>query len=383
MDIKKYIIINLCLLFLVGCSLPAWANEEIETDVEVIDQSETISDSGLPVVDVSENSINAIAEAVSESFTYAFQYYITLNNGMNIIIDTDTENALDNYHFVIYFDGTSYSYYISEASFTAADVVDNGDGSYDFTLIKSTQGIKAFPISGLRDGFVLEKQTFYSGSNVYVNPSKKACTIVYSNRSIVDEFGNTFYSAVSGDITVTHYVSFETGIDGYKIESIPVSEFELPEFDYEGYRFEGWFLDQELTQPYNSSYVFTDNTTLFAKAIELYDISFVNGFFDVVWESTNQIDLVFPETDIDSNFVFTGWYLNSDFTNQYTNDYVFTEDTVLYAKYVEISSATVFVRSLFDSFTALFEVEAIKYILSLFGLVFVIGMIKVIISSRF
>lgn len=91
------------------------------------------------------------------------------------------------------------------------------------------------------------------------------------------------------------------------------------------------------------------------------------------------VDLAYP------GYIFAGWYLDADFLTpfNFTSDYQFTQNTILYAKFIEKPPMTVFHETIFDSFKVLFECEPMLYILALTGLICIIGIGRVFIRTRF
>lgn len=385
MDIRKYLIICISILLLVGCS-PAWAVDDIESNpaqLEVTDPAVlTINDdvsAQLPLVDVSEQSIQAIAETTNsyDGVQYSYQYVIEIEQSQKFIIDTNIDNFFELYDCVIHrFSMNNVKFYVWPKD---SDLV---------TFYKSNSNTYADMSSGSYCGYAVYKSTYgflmsFDDVSDLSGSARSGYGIEFATCHIFDsKTGNLLYES-SFAPPIPNYVYFNTGIEGYDIDRLPFDDFfELPVFEHEGYRFIDWYLEPTFETVYYPEMDITEDITLYAKTERVYTINFVNGFFDVNWESTNHIDLIFPDVNIDDAYNFVGWFLDSSFETPYYSGFEITDDITLYAKYTEISAPTVLTRSIFDGLTSLFEVQAIKYILSLMVLVVVIGIFKILISTR-
>ncbi|MCF7924862.1 MAG: S8 family serine peptidase, partial [Candidatus Izimaplasma sp.] len=134
-------------------------------------------------------------------------------------------------------------------------------------------------------------------------------------------------------------VSFDSN-GGTQYESIWINaslNYEVP-FTPElvNYTFVGWYLDQALTIPYTSEYIFKSNTVLYAKyeviyyTVNLYSESNIIETIEIA--SGDNID-VLPTLDKE-NYFFEGWYYEVDFQTKYT-DQIINENVTLYAKFVK------------------------------------------------
>lgn len=113
-------------------------------------------------------------------------------------------------------------------------------------------------------------------------------------------------------------------------------------------------------------------------------VYFISGFDDlsIPSQATTSFNLPTPVYD---GYIFLGWYLDPAFENQYTSSYEFTMDTILYAKWISQEEVPMieFHTTIFDSIKALFNCEPMLYILSLTGLVCIIGIARVFVKTRF
>lgn len=281
-----------------------------EEETENIDDSELNSEgSENLVVDISDESIQAIAEAVNaSSYQYNYQYSIPLSTGNSIVIDTNIENLLDDYHVIINNYGGSCYFWVHP------DDIKFHTSLNTWLPYKNVFGVFIGSASKLVNGFVYSFESYESLSypNVSVGSSP---IILFSNRHILKNDGSVLFEST------------------------------------------------------------------FVPPIE-YTITFDTGFDDVVIDSQVHTAFVLPPDPVKTGYIFTGWYLDSEFTTIYTSDYVFTADTTLYASWTEQPPMGSLHLAIFDSLTILFESEPFTYIMALFALVVIIGCFRVIVIPR-
>ena len=119
-----------------------------------------------------------------------------------------------------------------------------------------------------------------------------------------------------------------------KLESLPT-----PERDE--YSFDGWFTEAEGGVMVTEEYVFTEDTTIYAhwtyvggEVPEAYTVTFdpTGGVVEPESATTNEEgkleDLPTPERD---EYSFDGWFTEAEGGEMVTEEYVFTEDTTIYA----------------------------------------------------
>ncbi|MCD7769307.1 MAG: InlB B-repeat-containing protein, partial [Oscillospiraceae bacterium] len=115
----------------------------------------------------------------------------------------------------------------------------------------------------------------------------------------------------------------------------------------QNYVFDGWYLDEELTVPYEDGTVLTEDITLYGKWTRQIVV-------DYVWVGEdNPTDVTAPDSDtIDANtaydskaqdktaeeYTFDGWYLDEELTIPYEDGTVLTEDTTLYGKWTKVTA---------------------------------------------
>lgn len=277
-------------------------NEDIlpNNDLALLVENEA-SDSNL-IVDVSENSIQAIADAVSSSPDFLCNYEVL--SGMFIPFD-----LLVSYDVVLFESSSQYD--------LMAVPRDIGFSLYQ-DLGSTGTPIRTDPWGTESLNYVIAGKSSDTLNSVfsYSRVLGVACeNILWSNFDVYDKNGNLVHSA-DMEGTPSFIIFFDTGFDDLVVDSQSSKDLVLPTLFKSGYSFLGWYLDEELTQPV-------------------------------------------------------------------TDDYFFTADTTLYAKWEELPAMVFFTQSIFDSLVVFFSSEPIFYILSLVGLVIVIASIRVIITSRY
>jgi len=167
----------------------------------------------------------------------------------------------------------------------------------------------------------------------------------YKDRDFFTEFA--FGDKITADTTlyakweaVKPVITFETN-GGSEIESqiiksnTNVTEPKAPSKD--GYRFDGWYLDKELTDKFDFSTPVIVHTTLYAKWEKLvFTVKFeVNGGTPVS-DKTTSIDKKYKigePTSAREHYTLDGWYLDEDFAVRFYFTEEVTKDITLYAKW--------------------------------------------------
>ncbi len=131
---------------------------------------------------------------------------------------------------------------------------------------------------------------------------------------------------------------------GAEIEDVEISisstSVQLPTPTREGFTFDGWFLDAELTQPFTLASLLTQNAslTLYAKWVSdvtLYTITYeVNGGTTVSAEShAAGVTITAPTAPTKEGYTFGGWYTDALLTTAYTFTTMPASNLTLYAKW--------------------------------------------------
>jgi uncharacterized repeat protein (TIGR02543 family) len=145
--------------------------------------------------------------------------------------------------------------------------------------------------------------------------------------------------------TPVYVVSFETNSE-LEINPIKVYEGYLVTLPLDptrlGYIFEGWFVDEELTNEFDPESPITEDMVLYAKWTEdetplvYHTVSFeVDGGDDLEDEEVLDGASYVPPTPTKVGHVFQGWFLDSGLTEAFVNGTAVTTDLVLYAKWME------------------------------------------------
>lgn len=323
----------------------------------------TLQDEGNQVVDVSEESIMAIANAVSTTVT------VTNREGS---VYTIPSAALDDWYAYTY-KAIGVSQSNSNNQFIVlsnSPITSNGGGS--------TSAIGSYS----NHVKIYEVNLFFNSCTVaydQVNAFATKVNVVWCNHNVMSLNGSLLVRA--SDVASSYTVSFNTGVEGYTIPNRFSENFILPTFSYVGYSFEGWYLDSEFTEPYDEGYVFYQDTVLYAKTSKLPVISFVTGVDGLTVEPQLADNIELPSLE-NEGFVFGGWYLDETFETKYTANYNFTEDTTLYAKWIEPPKMGIIHETFFNGLVEVFKTEPVIYIFSLIGLIVVFGVIRKYLMSR-
>ncbi len=126
----------------------------------------------------------------------------------------------------------------------------------------------------------------------------------------------------------------------------------------EGYRFDGWYLDPELTEPFIASTMPSKDFSIYAKwIVNQYTISFEENDGSEVTDVTQDYNtsVAVPAVPTNYGYRFAGWYEDSALTIPYTFTTMPAENITLYAKWVENLSTISFISNggnLVDSITA-------------------------------
>ncbi len=105
----------------------------------------------------------------------------------------------------------------------------------------------------------------------------------------------------------------------------------------DGYKFQGWYKDSDLSSLYNFSTSISKDTTIYAKWTKVYTVTFDTGegpsVDPVVVETGKAVNE--PEHGKWDGYYFIGWYRDSDFISPYKFTSIVTSDITLYAKWIE------------------------------------------------
>ena len=114
--------------------------------------------------------------------------------------------------------------------------------------------------------------------------------------------------------------------------------------------FAGWFVDAALTQPFDLNQYNYLSTTLYAKwTIDTYSVTYVSSTFGsntiVIIDHGSTISVPLVPTH-ESYFVFDGWYADEACTQTFNFNEGVTQDTSIYAKWIDLRPNQAFIQSL-------------------------------------
>lgn len=266
-----------------------------------------------------------------------------------------TQNT--NYQLIYYDKKDNNIKFVTGDGSTARKIVANTINSDTFVVLRPSQVISQEIIFNT-DGNGKLPYTLVTKNGTYgklpTPTDKEGYTFVGwykaddTNKTLINE--NTKVSADKSFITLqakytanTYKVDFNTN-GGNTISSKDVTynnqygTLEVPK--KEGYTFEGWYLDQELTKKVDSNTIVSksSNHTLYAKwNTKTIKVSFETNNGNII----ESIEVTYNGTygnlpvPTKENYIFEGWYLEQEFINKIdSNTIVETiSDHVLYAKY--------------------------------------------------
>ena len=135
--------------------------------------------------------------------------------------------------------------------------------------------------------------------------------------------------------TVKFVTNGGTGISNKTVEKNKTLS-SIPETTRQGYVFAGWYMDKELTIPYDPNGIAMDNFTLYAKWKRQFKVNFnSNGGTDVksmlIDEGTQLSTLPVPTRE---GYKFDGWYIDENFSNMLADNATVWDNFTAYAKWV-------------------------------------------------
>lgn len=138
-------------------------------------------------------------------------------------------------------------------------------------------------------------------------------------------------------------------VEDYEIDPIQVRANQtavLPEPAKEGYKFIGWFLDENYETPFDPETVITGDLTLYGKFEEITLPSYTVTF-DTDGGSTIDSVTVYegetvakPNDPVKEGFEFAGWYKDFEYTEEFDFDTPVTGNITLYAKWDPLIKVT-------------------------------------------
>ena len=138
-----------------------------------------------------------------------------------------------------------------------------------------------------------------------------------------------------------YIVNFDSngGTQVEPIKSYYQDNIEEPEIPTkEGYAFEGWYTDSNLTNKYDFNSKILSNITLYGKwAKDKYTISFNSNGGTAVKSITNyyEEEVIEPSIPTKVGHTFTGWYKDEELTQLYTFSTIPSQNIILYAGWIK------------------------------------------------
>lgn len=109
-----------------------------------------------------------------------------------------------------------------------------------------------------------------------------------------------------------------------------------------GYRFDGWYTDSLLTNPYTFTTMPSENITLYAKWTVAYMVIFeTNGGSELspLFEEPNYlVEISTLPKPIKTNYMFSNWYIDESLTTEASNFRIEDTNVTLYAKWLKATT---------------------------------------------
>lgn len=364
------------------------------------------------IVDVSEQSINAIADAVSASGT------VVNKEGVQYNVPSEMLEFWEDYDYHIYNSSgwkftnnvqiqssTGYlqikgGLYLSIYGGSVVDLATYQSGKYADSWYSLTNKNVYFSDT---DIYYDDGSLYYSSDTATEKPVEHEYSIELSNGKIltlktnvenllddyhvvVHRFSDRYILNISSS---GYYVNSSHSLFAYDDDDNTTGD-----FNYDGVdgtiSFDS-LSDLDGTQTYTVTEVYYSNRHIFYADGEIFYISpiappavisFVSGKDDLVYDSLpydNSFMLPRPQYE---DCVFAGWYYDAEFTKRYSASDKIYKDTTLYGKWREAPQWNFISTNIFDSLIEFFSCEPIFYIFSLICFVMIIACIRVIITSR-
>ncbi len=308
-----------------------------------------------------DNGVTSFCGSISKDgkSKYYFEEYIEKDEEKNIKLNAE---PLNGYKFVGWYDSNNqlistdaeYTFTLSKSSeffegltklekdisakFTLADNAkyvsfmndNNADSSYNFPLSKYA----------VEEGsLVKDIGTVYKvgyKSNGWCKNSK-TCTEAFNFDTPITEATIFYPKWEETNETVFEVFSYSLGKTFYVKQGETINVPEAPQYD--GELFDSWAVSFKWAS--HTTYNFDFNTPVYvAMGIEPVYYNSFNLSFDT--KGGNAIEAIKMSngshrpslpTPIREGYTFNGWYVDSNLTTKYTDDYVFTGDTTFYARW--------------------------------------------------
>ena len=164
-----------------------------------------------------------------------------------------------------------------------------------------------------------------------------------------------FTAAVAGNMTLyagwersVYIVNFDPNYGDESPEEVRVSAGQAaqsPDFSRTGYDFDGWYTDRECKDPADLSAVNEDMTVYAGWKIQSYTVTFDLNYDGATGAPAAQTveygqKVAEPATPTRTGYTFFAWYTDKELSEQFDFESLVSEDTVLYARWIETGSET-------------------------------------------
>ena len=143
--------------------------------------------------------------------------------------------------------------------------------------------------------------------------------------------------------TITFVVE-DIDIDPIQVRANQTAVLPVPEKD--GYKFMGWFVDENYETPFDPETVITGDLTLYGKFEEITLPSYTVTFDTDEGSAIDPVNVYEGETvakpndPVKEGFEFAGWYKDSEHTEEFDFDTPITGNITLYAKWDPLIKVT-------------------------------------------
>ena len=146
----------------------------------------------------------------------------------------------------------------------------------------------------------------------------------------------------SCDKVKEYTVTFKNGSETVTTQSVPSGfNAKVPEAPTGVTEFNGWYKDAALTEPFDFGSVITEDTTVYARWVKNYTVTFDSkGGSQVDSKTVKEGYNVAVPTAPTGDTEFNGWYSDSALTTPFNFGTVITSDTTVYAKWIKNYTVT-------------------------------------------
>ncbi len=331
---------------LYGKANKLYLTDDNDKTIEYINgTASNINEIYIPDTDSAKAHFKKIIDSYSAKIHYytelpALEFKFTDNEGENLYktknFDADIDYCLKNIDILAYNGETVTSEDYLEDKFALFDLAVSPDIqdyriSFDCGNITTVEDVKSKTI----DNLPAPEVDHYTFLGWYLdqdfNNEVTLGTALESNITLYGKFEHNKYT-----------LKFNTAGIGDTPASQTVAYIEtLPKLEADNKVAEEWYYDNALTNKANIGDELTESTTLFAKWEDSYLITFNTDNKAVVNDIKGSILSNLP-TPTSQGFTFDGWYYDASFTNAVHNGDKLTQNTTLYAKWIEDTNGYIF-----------------------------------------